>query len=240
MKREIASWALIISAALAFRSFAFASYYIPSESMVPNLMVGDRIIVSKWAYGLGPYNTEFFELPLAERVLDRPLSRGDIAVFKLPRDGKTDYIKRILGLPGDKILFRDGVAFINGQKITRERLADFHWQGPDGRSQQAARFLETLPNGKTHVTLDWGLGNRADDIGPLTVPADHYFAVGDHRDNSLDSRFPQSYGVGFVPARNLVGRADAILWSWSGEAQLSKPTTWLSAFRGERTFKRLQ
>lgn len=239
LKREILSWVFILTAALVFRSFAFASYHIPSESMVPNLLVGDRIIVSKWAYGLGPYNTEFFDLPLEERVLNRPLSRGDIAVFKLPRDGETDYIKRIIGLPGDEIAFRDGIAFINGERVHRIHMQDYYWQGPDGRQQQAARFTEALPNGKTYVTLDWGMGSRADDFGPITVPTGHYFAVGDHRDNSLDSRFPDSYGVGLVPARNLVGRAEAILWSWSGEAELANPATWLSALRGERAFTRL-
>ena len=239
MKREILSWVLVRTAVLAFRSFAFASYYIPSESMVPNLLVGDRIVVSKWAYGFGPYNTEFFDLPLEQRVLARPLSRGDIAVFKLPRDNETDYIKRIIGLPGDEIQFRGGVAFINGEMITRLRIDDFVWTGPEGQQQRAARFEETLPGGRRYVTLDWGIGSRGDDFGPATVPEGHYFAVGDHRDNSLDSRFSKASGVGFVPARNLVGRAEAILWSWSGEAEWTVPATWLNAFRGDRAVSAL-
>ncbi len=239
MRREIASWAIMLAFVFLFRSFAFASYYIPSESMVPNLLVGDRIVVSKWAYGIGPYSTLFFNLPLAHRMGSLPLERGDIAVFKLPRDGETDYIKRIIGLPGDEIAFHNGTVFINGQMIQRERIEDYMWTGPAGTQQIAAQFIETLSNGKSYVTLDWGPDSPADEFGPITIPADHYFAAGDHRDNSLDSRFPKSYGVGLVPAENLVGRAEAIMWSWSGAAHFSEPNTWLSAFRGDRTFSRL-
>ena len=235
MKREILTWAALLTTVLLFRSFAYASYFIPSESMAPNLLVGDRIAVAKWAYGIGPFNTELFDLPIEDRLVVRPLSRGDIAVFKLPRDNKTDYIKRIVGLPGDAIAFRGGQFILNGEPVERRRLEDFVWAGPDGRRQRAAVFEETLPGGKTYVTLDWGAGRTADNFGPITVPDGYYFAAGDHRDNSLDSRFPASYGVGLVPARNLIGRAEAILWSWSGRARWNQPSTWLDAIRPERT-----
>lgn len=238
--REIRFWSMAVVGYFLFHSFAYAFYHTPTESMVPTIQVGDRMVVSKWAYGFGRYSSMFLDLPIEERVLTRPVERGEIAVFRLPSDVSQEYIKRILAVPGDEIMFRGGIAYINGERVQRQRISDFSWTSPSGRSQRVARFEETLPNGKRYMVLDWGVGSRSDDFGPVVVPEGHYFAVGDNRDNSLDSRFPSPFGVGFVPAENLVGRAEVITWSWSGAAAWNKPWTWHQAFRGNRALVSLR
>ena len=207
---------LLLGFALLFviNTAAFASYYIPSESMTPNLQVGDHLVVSKFAYGYS--NTSIAGRPdlFKGRIFERPVTRGDVAVFEMPKDGeRITYIKRILGLPGDTIAMENGALIINGNPVRRVRL--------EGREVR-----ETLPSGKSYLTYDT-MESAGDNRGPFIVPAGHYFAMGDNRDNSADSRWTSPMGFGFVPAENFIGRADVILWSWAG---------WRDLFRPERTF----
>jgi signal peptidase I len=229
-------FALLI--AFVLRVLLFQPFTIPSASMEPNLYEGDYIIVSKWSYGYSKYSSGLpVNLPLGEgRVFGRAPERGDIAVFKLPRDNKTDYIKRVIGLPGDKIQMIANKLYINGAPVQdavigQAEAADIF--GP--RSVSQAR--ETLPNGKSFNTQDYGPGHELDDTGVYEVPAGHYFMMGDNRDNSIDSRVERSAGVGFVPEQNLVGKAQIIAFSWEPGASLFKPTTWFTNIRPSRFFR---
>ncbi len=229
-----------LAVAFVINTTAVASYYIPSESMVPNLLVGDRLFVSKWPYGYSHYSVIGNPPLFSGRIFEHPIRRGDIAVFKTPHDNKTDLIKRIIGLPGDTIEMRQGVLVINGMDVPKERIDDLTYRAPDGEMHTVRRFRETLPGGKTYITVDLQDEGQADNVGPFNVPEGHYFAMGDNRDNSLDSRWPSSIGVGFVPAENFVGRAEFIAWSLSGEGEWLNPATWLHALRGERSFTSLR
>lgn len=232
---HVRSIAAGIALYLVISTTAFASYFIPSESMVPSLFVGDHLFVLKFPYGYSQYSILGDPVPFHGRIFERPVTRGDIVVFKTPHDNKTDLIKRIVGLPGDTIEMRHGVLLINGAAVKKERIANLTYRGPDGAMHTVRRFRETLPEGRSYVTVDLQDDTLADNMGPYQVPAGHYFAMGDNRDDSLDSRWPKEVGVGFVPAENIVGKAELIAWSWSGEAELAHPSTWLQAFRSGRT-----
>jgi signal peptidase I len=181
---------LLLGLALLFviNTGALASYYIPSESMTPNLLVGDQLVVSKFAYGYSDHSIPGTPGLFDGRIFERPVARGDVAVFEMPKDGEqTAYIKRILGLPGDVIAMRGGVLFINGAPVHRRQV--------DG-----AQFRETLPGGRSYLTYDRGRTD-GDDRGPFTVAAGHYFALGDNRDNSADSRWQRPMGWDSFPRR---------------------------------------
>jgi signal peptidase I len=219
--------------ALAFvvNTTCFASYYIPSESMVPTLLVGDRLFISKWPYGYSHFSM-IGNPPLFEgRIFEHPVARGDVVVFKKPDDRETDVIKRILGLPGDTIQMKHDVLYINGAAVQREPMADLTYRAPDGDMRTVRRYRETLTDGRTYVTLDLRTDGAADNMGPYVVPAGHYFALGDNRDNSLDSRWPEGVGMGFIPAENLVGRAEIVAWSWSDTAGVLRVGRTLTSLR---------
>ncbi|TNE28316.1 MAG: signal peptidase I [Alphaproteobacteria bacterium] len=235
---------------LIFRSFIFSPFSIPSESMLPRLWNGDYLLAAKWPYGFSRYSLPF-NLPLIpERVMAGQPERGDIVIFKHPVDG-TDYIKRVIGLPGDTIEMRDGQVILNSTPIPKQRIADFvipvspntdcAWaavredDGNGGSECRYARFRETLPSGKTYDVLDFG-STSADNYGPIIVPDGRMFVMGDNRDNSQDSRFPAAPagGVGLVPQDNLVGRATVMMFSTDGSAEWVLPWTWFSAARWGR------
>ncbi len=220
--------------AVVIRTVAYEPFNIPSASMYPTLLVGDYLFVSKYSYGYSLHSLPF-SLPLFHgRILDRAPQRGDVAVFKLPRDNKTDYIKRIVGLPGDRIQVIGGVLHINGEAVKRERLGEVMDYDRAGTGTRMTRYRETLPNGKSYVVVE------STDVGPLdntsvyVVPANHYFGMGDNRDNSLDSRVLTQ--VGYIPAENLVGRAEIIFFSSDGSAHLWEVWKWPAAIRFSRLF----
>ncbi len=241
---------LVALGALAFRSFAFSLFNIPSESMLPRLMNGDYLIASKWPYGFTS-NSLPFDLPLIPgRWFASQPERGDIVIFKHPVDG-TDYVKRAIGLPGDTVELRNGRVILNGKRLPREKLDDFlipvsantrcSWGAksehqPDGRIMcRYTRYQERLPSGRTYETLDFGRLPQ-DDFPEITVPAGNMFLMGDNRDNSQDSRFMPTAGggVGLVPQGLLVGRAETIVFSTDGGAELLRPGSWFSATRWQR------
>jgi len=232
-------YALLI--ALVLRIFLFQPFTIPSASMEPNLYEGDYLIVSKWSYGYSKHSIPFSP-PLWEgRILGGRPERGDIAVFKLPRDDKTDYIKRVVGLPGDTIQVRDNKLFVNGVAATDQVVGTIDVPTPYGTTETALKVRETLPGStKAFMTQDFRPDGELDNTGLFVVPEGHYFMMGDNRDNSIDSRVREEYGVGLVPEENLVGKAQIILFSWSPGASLFKPWTWFANVRPSRFFTPLQ
>lgn len=220
--------------AVAIRTVAFEPFNIPSGSMIPTLLVGDYLFVSKYSYGYSKFSLPF-SLPLIPgRILETLPERGDVAVFKLPRDNSTDYIKRIVGLPGDRIQVRDGRLHINGEQVARRRVVDFIEIDEYGRLHRTAQFDEILPNGRTYRILEHTDRGQLDNTPVYVVPEGHYFTMGDNRDNSLDSRALS--GVGFVPARNLVGRAEFLFFSIDGSASVWEFWRWPNTIRFKRFF----
>ena len=221
-------FALLI--AVVLRIVLFQPFTIPSASMEPTLYEGDYIIVSKYSYGWSRDSIPF-EPPLPHgRLFGRAPTRGDVIVFKLPRDGHVDYIKRLIGLPGDTIQVKDSVLYINGKAVPREALKPGPASSPYGLTQDAERYRETLPNGKSYLTLDREPDGPADNAGVYVVPAGHYFMMGDNRDNSDDSRME----VGYVPAENLEGKALFRFFSVDGSAHWWEVWKWPFAIRYSR------
>ena len=207
---KILVYAVLI--AVTVRTFAFEPFNIPSGSMIPTLLVGDYLFVSKYTYGYSRFSLPL-GLPLIPgRIFSKAPERGDVVVFKLPRDNKTDYIKRVVGLPGDRIQVKDGILYINDQAVPRRQIEDYVPEdGPP-----VPQFIETLPNGRSYHVLDATPNGALDNTGVYTVPVGHYFMMGDNRDNSLDSRVLTN--VGYVPEENLVGRAEFLFFSLRGAA----------------------
>jgi signal peptidase I len=201
--------ALII--ALVIRTFLFQPFNIPSGSMKETLLVGDYLFVSKYSYGYSKYSFPFSPNLFEGRIWSATPVRGDIVVFRLPRDDSTDYIKRVIGLPGDRIQMIEGVLHINGEPVKRERIEDFIDHEEGGRTARIKRWRETLPNGVSYTTLDLIDNGFHDNTPVYVVPAGHYFMMGDNRDNSTDSRVLSQ--VGYVPLQNIVGKAQIIFFS---------------------------
>ena len=233
------------------RSFIISPFNIPSESMLPRLLDGDYLFATKWSYGYSKYSLPF-SLPLIPgRVFAGQPERGDVVIFKAPPGNDIDYIKRVIGLPGDEVQIKGGQVWLNGKAVPQVRMPDFvlpvtpntHCYAPEFEGTDKAgnpvcnypRFHETLPNGKSYDVLDLGQTPQ-DDTGVYVVPEGHMFLMGDNRDNSLDSRFPavEGGGIGIVPQGNLVGKAALMMFSTDGSAEWIKPWTWFTAARWNR------
>ena len=217
--------------ALIIRTFAFEPFNIPSSSMVPTLLVGDFLFVSKFSYGYGSQGTFLGYLPVSGRIGGSEPHRGDVVVFKLPRDPSVDYIKRLIGLPGDTVQMRQGILYLNGTPVERDRLENPIPDTDGARPEGVTDYLEHLPQGPVHVIRKKGDDEPLDNTGVYTVPPHHYFFMGDNRDNSLDSR---TTNVGFVPEENLVGKAEFLFFSISEHTHFWEFWTWPWTVRWHR------
>jgi signal peptidase I len=225
--------------ALVVRTLLFQPFNIPSGSMIPTLLIGDYLFVSKYSYGYSKYSLPL-GLDLFEgRILASRPKRGDVVVFKLPRDNSSDYIKRVIGLPGDKIQMVDGRLAINGEVVPRVPIAKVRTEDFYGRTVEVPTYKETLPGGVVHTIIEiQGDTGFNDNTGVFTVPPDNYFMMGDNRDNSTDSRVsPEQGGVGFVPFQNLEGRAEIIFFSVGGGEPAWAFWEWPWTLRVDRMFQ---
>ncbi len=228
---------VVVALALAtvLRVVLFQPFTIPSSSMEPGLVTGDYIVVSKFAYGWSraslPLNLPL--IPGNGRLLGHGPKRGDVVVFRLPRDPKQTWVKRVIGLPGDRVQVTGGVVSVNGVAIPQAAEGLTH--DFDAPTREVMQVRETQGS-RSYVTYDGGSGLPGDDTGVYVVPAGNYFMMGDNRDNSLDSRWPGTVGVGLLPAKNIIGKAEIVVGSWNAGAALIKPWTWLD-LRGNRFFK---
>lgn len=220
--------------ALVVRVFLFQPFNIPSGSMIPTLLVGDYLFVSKFTYGYSRYSFPFGVNLFSGRIWASDPERGDVVVFKLPRDNETDYIKRVIGLPGDEIQMVHGVLHINGNAIEKVEIDDYVVTGPSGHERHMARYEETLPNGVSYPVLDLVKDGFGDNTEVYKVPEAHFFMMGDNRDNSTDSRFLAE--VGFVPFVNFVGKAQVIFFSIDDDTSFWEFWRWPTDVRWDRIF----
>lgn len=215
--------------AVVIRTVAYEPFNIPSGSMLSTLLIGDYVFVSKFSYGYSKHSMPFSPPLFSGRILAAEPERGDVAVFKLPTDNSTDYIKRVIGLPGDEIQMRQGILHINGAPVKRERVDDFANTDNLGYAPTVPRYRETLPNGVSYLTLDLQNNDAGENTDVYKVPPGHYFMMGDNRNDSTDSRY--TFHVGYVPAENLVGRADIIFFSTNGLARIWEVWKWPFSIR---------
>jgi len=227
--------ALII--ALVIRTLLFQSFNIPSGSMEGTLLVGDYLFLSKYSYGYSHYSLPFSPPLFSGRIFGSEPKPGDVVVFRLPSDDQVDYIKRVIGLPGDRIQMIDGLLHINGTAVKRERAEDYIDRDEGPRPFRVKRWRETLPNGVSYYTLDHTDRGEYDNTEIYVVPSGHFFAMGDNRDDSLDSRVPPaSGGVGYVPFENLIGQAKIIFFSIGDGGSAWQVWRWPSSVRWNRLF----
>lgn len=228
---------IAIFIAMVIRTFAFEPFNIPSSSMVPTLLIGDYLFVSKFSYGYGKVGTFWGMAPVSGRLGGQMPKRGDVVVFKTPRDNKTDYIKRLIGLPGDTIQVRQGLLYINGAPVRRTRLGENAEGRLASRDSSGVDYIEELPGGVSHIIREEGDDMPLDDTEEFKVPEGHYFFMGDNRDNSLDSRTDK---VGYVPEGNLVGRAEFLFFSLDERARFWEFWKWGECVRKERIFSKIK
>ncbi len=222
--------------AIVIRTLWFEPFKIPSGSMYPTLYVGDYLFVSKYTYGYSKHSLPW-SVPLFEgRIWKDAPNRGDVVVFKYPRDNRTDFIKRVIGLPGDKIKLENGRLYINGQQVEREEVENFVMRNDYGNAERYRQYVETLPGGVKHRILEISDHEANDDFDEVEVPQGNYFMMGDNRDRSDDSRV----NVGFVPEENLVGKARFLFFSHNDEEAWYKPWTWPKKIRWSRLFNRIR
>jgi len=227
---------IAIAIALLIRSFIFEPFNIPSGSMKPNLLVGDFIFVSKYSYGFSRHSLPFSIPLIPGKIFSSTPERGDVVVFKTPENNRTDYIKRVIGLPGDKIEIKNGIIFINESEVLRKKLNDFIDTDNKTSNKRVRMYNEYFFNKEINV-LDITDNGIADNTQLFNVPENHFFVMGDNRDNSQDSRFMNT--VGFIPFENLVGKAQFIFFSLEN-ARFLQIWKWPNSIRYERIFQKIQ
>jgi signal peptidase I len=237
--RELKSVLLAVGFVLIVRTVLAEPYHVPSSSMVPTLLTGDQLVAAKYPYGYSRYSSPIDLIPdVSGRLLGRTPERGDVIVFRLPRDPSTTYVKRLIGLPGDRIQMKAGRLYINDAIVPRRLVGPF--TGDAGGRNTATLYVETLPGGREHEIVELSDADQHDDTAEFVVPPNHYFMMGDNRDNSVDSRITIAEGgVGFVPEDNLVGRADLVLLSRDPAVAWFDVGEWSHAFRPGRLLGRI-
>ena len=230
---------LAILLAMMIRTFLFEPFNIPSGSMVPNLLVGDYLFVSKYSYGYSKHSFPFSAGGFDGRIGPSSLpERGDVAVFRLPTNTSIDYIKRVIGLPGDTVQVIGGQLYINKKPVPRELLSLKEYTHDFGSTNEVVEYMETLPNNVIHLMYEQDDYQDLDNTEEFTVPEGHYFMMGDNRDNSQDSRVMSN--VGFVPLENFVGKAEFIFFSTNGKARLYEIWKWPFTIRYDRLFNKIK
>jgi signal peptidase I len=248
LQQRLAGWAsqlksilLALGFVLIVRTVLAEPYSVPSPSMVPTLLAGDELIASKYPYGYGKYSSPIGLMPdFSGRLFGKAPARGDVIVFRLPRDPSTTYVKRLIGLSGDRIQMKEGRLYINDAIVPRRAVGPFAGD-VGGRGAAATLYIETLPGGREHEIVEISDAEQHDDTPVFIVPPRHYFMMGDNRDNSLDSRISAADGgVGFVPEENLVARADVVLLSHDPTVAWSDVARWSQVLRTARFLGRIE
>src|SRR5262249_33768901 len=241
-KKTITDLLIIVAVITAAKSAIAEPYYIPSGSMEPTLLIGDELLATKFPYG---YSSASLPLsivpPNSPRLFGSLPGRGDVVVFRWPGDRSQVWVKRVIGLPGDRIEMRSGQLWINGEAVGLWPYGMGATEAEDGSAIPAARFIETLPGGREHLIFKVATSHPLDDMPEVIVPPDHLFVLGDNRDNSADSRVPLAAGgVGMLPIANLIGRAEALVGSWDPAAKNGLLWSWPFGFRLARFFTGVQ
>ena len=230
--------AFVVLVVLAAKAAIAEPFYVPSGSMEPTLLIGDELLATKYPYGYGAASLPaFIVLSNTSRIMGALPRRGDIVVFRWPGDRTQIWVKRVIGLPGDRIALRDGVVTINGSPVGIQPDGTGELEDEDGSHVTAARFIETLPGDRKHLIFKLTAGSPRDNMAEVVVPPDHLFVMGDNRDNSADSRVPlREGGVGLLPVENLVGRVEGIVGSWDLGVKRQPVWTWPQGLRLSRFF----
>ena len=235
---QITQIAAVIMVVFIAKGALAEPFYVPSASMEPTLLIGDALLASKFPYGYSAASLPIhINVPDTGRVLGTTPKRGDVVVFRWPGDISQTWVKRVVGLPGERIQMRGGQLFIDGRPASLRADGEGQTENDDGSRMDAARYIETLPGGRSHPIFKLEAEDTLDNTVEVTVPAGHIFVLGDNRDRSADSRVPaESGGVGLLPIENLIGRVDAIAGSWDIGMRSQPISTWLSGFRTARFF----
>jgi len=237
--RTVAELLAIVLVVMLAKASLAEPFYVPSGSMEPTLLIGDELLAIKFSYGYGTASLpSFIDLPMSRRIFASVPKRGDVVVFRWPGDRTQVWVKRVIGLPGDRIGLRDGQVVINGVPVPLRPDGTGTMETESGARITARRFIEILPGGRSHPIFKLSADGPLDNMPEITVPSDHLFVMGDNRDDSADSRVPvREGGVGLLPMANLVGRVDMLVGSWDLAVRHQPIWTWPAGLRMSRFFK---